>query len=248
MTTRIRDLEGVVARKDYHFIDPRVIQVRDGFNPRTDFSGEEELMASIIKNGVIEALKVKRDQNNNFILINGERRLRATLRAIAEGHDIKGIPCIVERPGISDIEALFVALITNTGKPLDPTEEAGAFQRFINYGLTTKEIAEHLGKSAEFVRQRLTLVDAAPAVKTAVKNGEISIAQGVSIVKESGGDPDQQQEALAQAPTKNTRRPKRSPLDAIKVRAAKLKRGQILDLIGYLQAKADEMKEAEAAE
>jgi ParB family chromosome partitioning protein len=249
MTTRIRQLEGVGARKDYYHVDPLRIIVKDGWNPRTDFSGEEDLMASIIENGVQVPLRVRRGlDDTEIVLIDGERRLRAVLRALDEGNEIKSVPCIFERTGISDTEALLMSLITNQGKPLDATEEAGAFRRFVNWGMTVQDIAKRIGKSAEFVRQRLTLVDAAPAVKTAVKNGEISIAQGVSIVKESHGDPDQQQVALAQAPTKNARSPKRSTFQTIKDRAAKLSRGQLLDLIGYLSAMADEMKEVEEAE
>jgi hypothetical protein len=43
MTTRIRQLEGVGNRKDYYYVDPRRITVQGGWNPRTDFEGEENL-------------------------------------------------------------------------------------------------------------------------------------------------------------------------------------------------------------
>ncbi|MEW5724145.1 MAG: ParB/RepB/Spo0J family partition protein [Thermodesulfobacteriota bacterium] len=240
MTTRIRQIEGVGARKDYYAVDPHRIIVQGGWNPRTDFSGEEDLMASIVENGVQVPLRVRRGQDESIILIDGERRLRAVLRAISEGHEIQSVPCIFERPGISDIEAMFLSLITNQGKPLDPAEEASAFQRLLNWGLTIKAIATRIGKSEAFVGQRLTLVDASPEVKAAIKDGEIGIVQGVNIVKESSGDLDKQREALASAPKKGVRRPKRSTLEVILEKAMKLKKDDLVTLINRLSVMTTE--------
>jgi ParB family chromosome partitioning protein len=214
-TTRFRDLDAVKTRRDVFQVDPQEIIVRDGWNPRTDFTGEEELRDSIIQNGVITPLRVRRKSENQIILVDGERRLRATLRAIKEGHDIVTVPCLQERPNISDVEALLNAIVANQGKPLDPVEEAEAYRRLHAWGLSPAEIGKRIGKSDQVVRQRLALVDASFEVKSAVKNDEISIKTATNIVRESGGDLQQQSEQLKSAPRKNNRRPRRALIDII---------------------------------
>jgi hypothetical protein len=141
-----------------------------------------------------------------------------------------------------------LALVTNQGKPLDPTEEAGAFRRFTAWGLTIQDIARRIGRSDEFIRQRLALVDASPEVRQAVKAGEISIGQGVRIVKSANGNLSEQRAALDLAPKKNERQPRLPLYDRIVAQAQKLPRGKVLDLIGRLNLLVDEMKEKEAAE
>lgn len=215
MTTRFRDLDAVKKRRDVFQVDPREIIVQDGWNPRTDFSGEEDLRDSIIENGVITPLRVKLGSEKQIILVDGERRLRATLRAISEGHDIATVPCLQERTGISDIEALLNAILANQGKPLDPIEEADAFRRLNAWGLTPNQIGKRIGRSGEHIRQRLALVDAAPEIKTAIQQDEISIKQATKIVNKSNGNIQKQKTELQSAPKKNTRKPRRTPVQII---------------------------------
>jgi ParB family chromosome partitioning protein len=215
MATKFRDLDAVKTRRDVFQVDPRQIVVQDGWNPRTDFTGEEELRDSIIENGVITPLRVRLDTDKQIILVDGERRLRATLRAIQEGHGIATVPCLQERAGISDVEALLNAIVANQGKPLDPVEEAEAYRRLNAWGLSPAEIGKRIGKSDQLVRQRLSLVDASFEVKSALKSDEISIKTATDIVRESGGDLQQQSEQLKSAPRKNNRRPRRALIDII---------------------------------
>jgi ParB/RepB/Spo0J family partition protein len=194
-------MDGIVGRGDQYRVDPRIIVVQDGWNPRTDFSGQDELKLSIIENGVRQPLRVKK-QDNRIILIDGERRLRATLQAIAEGHAIESVPAIFERNGVNDIEAMFTALITNEGKPLDPVEEATAFYRLQNWGVSVGDIARRMGKSESHVRNRLALVDAAPELKAAIQAKQVGTVDAVKIVKESGGNIEAQTKAIPEAKAK----------------------------------------------
>ena len=202
MTTRIRQLDGVGARKDYYHVDPRAIRVENGWNPRTDFAGLDDLKNSIIENGVLVPLRVKRGPDDEIILIDGERRLRATLTAIEEGRDIQSVPCIFERNGIGEIEAFFLSLLANQGEPLNPVEEAEAFRRLKGWGLSIAGIAKRIGKSPEFVRGRLALVDASPEVQNAVKTEQVGIKDAIKIVKNAGGNIKAQNKALAGTRTK----------------------------------------------
>lgn len=189
------DHEGIEGRDNLYKVNPRFIKVKDGWNPRTDFSGEDDLMKSIIENGVLQPLKVKK-VDGDIILIDGERRLRATLRAIAEGNDIATVPCTFARKEMSDIEALCFAIIANDGKRLDPVEEAEAFNRLRGWGLKPVAIAQKLGKSDVFVYKRLILVDASPELKEEIKAKGINLAEAEKIIKQSKGSIEKQRESI----------------------------------------------------
>jgi ParB family chromosome partitioning protein len=194
---QFRELTGVNARKDYFTVDPKSIVVKNGWNPRTDFDGEEELVNSIKENGVINPVRVTKE-NDKIVLIDGERRLRATLRAIAEGANIVSIPAIVEAANMNEIDRMFVTLLTNEGKKLTPIEEAEAYRRLINWGLSHEEIAKKMGKHVPQIYDRLRLLEASPAVREALKAKEITIAEVKEIVKESSGSIAKQSEKLAE--------------------------------------------------
>lgn len=192
----------VIKRSDVFHIDPAEIKVVDGWNPRTDFSGEDDLTASIKERGVIKPLIVKKNAANKLELVDGERRLRATLRARAEGAEIVSIPVQVEKRGTSDADLFIDAILSNGGKPFTPTEEANAFKRLLNWGFEVKGIAKRTGRSESHVRNRLELSEASPEVKKAVDAGEITIGQAMEITKEAGGSVERQGEGLSQAKEK----------------------------------------------
>ena len=183
--TKISKMDGVSGRSDVYSVDPRVIYVKEGWNPRTDFAGEEELRDSIIQNGVKIPLRVREDDEGDIVLIDGERRLRATMRAIDEGFDIKSVPCIFEKSDINEVDALVLAIIANDGKPFDPLEEAEAYQRFVNWGFTVDEIAKKIGRSNVSIYEKLALMSASPEVKEALKSKEITVREAAKISKKN---------------------------------------------------------------
>lgn len=182
--------ENIVGRSDVYHVKPNAIKITDEWNPRISFGDQDDidLKNSIIENGVRVPIRVKKTKDGEIVLVDGERRLRAVYLAIDEGNEIEGIPAIFERRGISDAEALIDALVANTGKPLNPIEEASAFNRLRNWGLSIRKIAEKIGKSFQFVQNRLKLVDASEDVKQKVVNKEINIGDAVNIVDESDGN------------------------------------------------------------
>lgn len=187
MGSSIRNNQAVQGYSEYFRINPTEIKVQTSFNPRENFDEEklEELKESIIENGVMVPLRVKLNADNQFILIDGERRLRATLKAIAEGHEIKAVPAIVERKTINEIDQLILALNTNTGEPLTALEEAKAIKRLLNYSLSISDISRKLGKSINVIRNRIALVDASPELQEEIKQGNINIYQAEKIIRKS---------------------------------------------------------------
>jgi ParB/RepB/Spo0J family partition protein len=196
MSHVLKDVEGFEKRADMFYVDPRKVKVVQGWNDRTDFTGEEELVASIKEIGVKQPIKVKRTKEKELELVDGERRLRATLKAIEQGSDIKSIPALVVSPKASEIDIYLDSIVSNTGKPLTPIEEANSFKRLIAWGISVQEIANKSGRSISHIRNRLELANAIPAVKEAVQNGDITVNDAQGMVKDSDGKVEPQKEAL----------------------------------------------------
>lgn len=128
----------------------------------------EELAVSIRENGILQPVLV-RPFGKGYQLIAGERRLTAAQRA-----GLLKIPAMVrDEP---DEKLLELALIENIQRePLNPIEEAQAYQRLIDATDSTQEkIAERLGKDRSTVANSLRLMKLPPAVKLVVAEGKLS--------------------------------------------------------------------------
>jgi ParB family transcriptional regulator, chromosome partitioning protein len=206
-TNNVRNNEAVLGRTDYYRLNPNQIKVLDGWNPRLSFDAQklEELKESIKENGVLVPLRVKMNNDGEFTLIDGERRLRATLLAISEGAEIVSVPAIVERKTMNEIDATILALTANQGEPLTMMEEANAIKKLQNYGLKPEEIAKKLGKSVPTVYNRLSLLDASPELIEQMENGEVSFTDVKKIVNESDGI-ESQKEKLEEVKAKKAAR------------------------------------------
>lgn len=188
-TTNARNHESVVGRTDFYRVDPTKIKVVDGWNPRASFDAVklDELKESIKENGVLVPIRVKMNNEGEMTLIDGERRLRATLLAIADGVQIVSIPAIIERKTMNEIDSLVLAMTANTGEPLTMMEEAVSIKKLQNYGLKPEDIAKKLGKSLPTVYNRLSLLDASPELIEEMEKGEVSFSDVKKIVKDSDG-------------------------------------------------------------
>lgn len=188
-TTNARNHESVVGRTDFYRVDPTKIKVVDGWNPRSSFDATklDELKESIKENGVIVPIRVKMNNEGEMTLIDGERRLRATLLAIADGAQIVSIPAIIERKTMNEIDQLCMSFMTNMGEPLTKIEEAHTFRRLMNYGLSVADIAKKLGRSYQMISNRLMLLDASPEILNELENGSVSYSDVINTVKDSDG-------------------------------------------------------------
>lgn len=136
-------------------LDIDAIHVEDGFNPRTEFDPDEhrELVASIEQHGIAQALTVRPNGGTHYILVAGERRLRA-----ARDAGVKQVPVLI-REGDG---ALAAALAENLIRAdLNPVEEAQAILRLAELERlgTNKEVAARIGKSAGYVGDRRRLLN-----------------------------------------------------------------------------------------
>lgn len=202
-----RNHEAVVGRNDIYRVDPTKVKVVSGWNPRSSFDAQkmEELKDSIKENGVLMPIRVKINSNDEMVLIDGERRLRATLLAISEGVEILSVPAFIERKTMNEIEMLVHAMVSNQGEPLTMVEEANAIGKLHKYGLKIEDIAKKLGKSYQTINNRLSLLDASPELIEEMEKGEVSFSDVKKIVKDSDGL-DSQQEKLKEVKEKKAKR------------------------------------------
>jgi ParB family chromosome partitioning protein len=139
--------------------------------PRKNFDQEElaDLASSILEHGVIQPLIVTKGENENeYILIAGERRLEASKLA-----QLEKVPAIVREA--TDREMLLLALIENVQRAdLNPIETAEAYNYLAEqFSLTHKEIGELVGKKRPTVSNTLSLLNASAQVKQALLDGKI---------------------------------------------------------------------------
>lgn len=138
--------------------------------PRKVFAEEalSELASSIAEKGVLQPIVVRR-KGENYEIVAGERRWRASSRA-----GLHEIPAIVKE--FSDSEALQVALIENIQRQdLDPIEEAEAYGRLItDYDLTQDDVALAVGKSRVTVTNALRLLKLPANVLAMLADGRLT--------------------------------------------------------------------------
>lgn len=181
----------ITKRTDIYNIDPRNVVVVDNFNVRRDFA-IDELKEQIKAQGVLNPITVvpfkDEDGNEKYRLVDGERRLRATLAAISEGADIKRVKAIFLPRNTKEEDLLIEQMMRNEGKNFTEYEQAIMFQRFRDkFGYTQSEIASKFCKSATFVGRCLSLLELAPEIQEKLEKGEIStgaVRQIVGLNKE----------------------------------------------------------------
>lgn len=140
--------------------------------PRQKMDPEQlqELADSILEHGVIQPLIVTHDESQDqYILIAGERRLRASQLA-----GLETIPVLVREA--TSQQQLELALIENVQRAdLTALETAEAYEHLKEeFSLSHEEIASRVGKSRTAVTNTLRLLKLPPVVKNALADGIIS--------------------------------------------------------------------------
>jgi len=128
--------------------------VPNPYQPRTVFDDEKinELCQTIRTHGLIQPIVV-RVRNNQFELIAGERRWRASKKL-----GMERIPAIVKE--FNDTQTASIALIENLQREgLTAIEEAIAYQKLIElHNLTQESLAQRLGKGQSTIANKLRLL------------------------------------------------------------------------------------------
>lgn len=149
------------------------------FQPRTNFNEDslQELASSIKELGVIQPITVRKLGFNNYQLISGERRLRASKLV-----GLTTVPAYIRIA--NDNESLIMALVENIQRhDLDPIEIALSYQRLINeIQLTQEQMSERVGKKRSTIANYLRLLKLDPIIQTGIRDGFISMGHGRAII------------------------------------------------------------------
>lgn len=140
--------------------------------PRHNFDEKEleELSRSIKEHGIIQPLIVAKIAPEQYELIAGERRLKASKLA-----GLQMVPVIV-REEAGEREKLELALVENVQRhDLNPIEEGKAFKKLIEeFDLTQEQISEKVGKSRSAVANKTRLLALPIEIQRALIEGKIS--------------------------------------------------------------------------
>lgn len=157
--------------------------------PRATFDDEAlaELADSIRTLGVIQPITVKRNTDNEYVIISGERRWRASKAA-----GLATIPAYIREVDDANLHAM--ALVENIQRQdLNAIEIALGLQRLVDEcGLTQDSLAEKVGKKRSTVANYMRLLRLPDEVQLALKEGLISMGHAKAIA----GVPDEKQLAL----------------------------------------------------
>lgn len=148
--------------------------------PRKEFD-EEKLKAlseSIKSVGVLQPIVLKPKDKENYMIIAGERRYRASLLA-----GKKEIPAVIKDIPIKDI--MEIALIENLQREdLNAIEEALAYKGLIdNYKVTQEEISEAVGKSRPHIANTIRLLHLQKKVIDMIESGDITPGHGKALLR-----------------------------------------------------------------
>ncbi len=125
------------------------------YQPRYVFEDKkiEELSLSIKEHGVFQPIIVKR-VGDDYVIISGERRYRASIRA-----GLKTIPAIVRDYEKSKMVEL--AIVENLQREdLTPAEEAYGYQALMKeLGYNQTELAKKVGKSRSYITNALGILN-----------------------------------------------------------------------------------------
>ena len=146
-------------------IKPNPYQPRKNFDEKT----LEELSISIKKHGILQPLLVEKVTDDEYRIIAGERRYRASCLA-----DIKTIPVIVKE--FSNLDRMEIAVTENVQREnLNPLEEAMAYYYLISEGgLSQEEVSARIGKSRSAIANSIRLLYLPQPMQDAILEGKIT--------------------------------------------------------------------------
>ena len=145
--------------------------VPNPYQPRKEFESEalSELADSIRQYGVLQPLLVAPGKDGTYILIAGERRLRASIMA-----GLGTVPVIVSEYTTQQIAE--IALIENLQrKDLHYLEEAEGYEKLVNtFHLTQESMAIRVGKRQSTIANKLRLLRLPVSVRNKLHDNKLT--------------------------------------------------------------------------
>ncbi|MDD5406749.1 MAG: ParB/RepB/Spo0J family partition protein [Sulfurovaceae bacterium] len=146
--------------------------VPNPYQPRKYFDDEalKELSESITQHGLLQPIVVIK-KDNGYLLVAGERRLRAHKLA-----NLSTVKAIVVQVDIDNIKLRELALVENIQREdLNPIELANSYSELIEvHNITHDELSNVVHKSRSQITNTLRLLSLIPEVQENLVNGKIT--------------------------------------------------------------------------
>ena len=147
--------------------------------PRTDFDDEalEELAASIRANGIISPITLRKISDDNYQIIAGERRYRASKLA-----GLDKIPAYIR--DVDDGQVMEMALIENIQREdLNAIEIALSYNSLVaTLNITQEALAERVGKKRATITNYLRLLKLPAEIQMGLKDKKIDMGHARALV------------------------------------------------------------------
>ncbi len=197
--------------------------------PRKAFPDKEleELASSIREFGVIQPIIVKRS-GEEYMLIAGERRLRASIMA-----GLDKIPAVIREADEKD--TALIALVENVQREnLSFIEEASAYRSLmLDYGLTQDEIAKRVGKQQSTISNKIRLLALPEELIVAITENRLSERHARALLKV--GDNSQRKHILSKIISHglNVKQTEKLIVDFLEKTEAERRKAEKLRFISY---------------
>jgi ParB/RepB/Spo0J family partition protein len=185
--TSAKSGQPVFEKEAYLMVPPNLIIHDEKLNPRLDYGNIEELMLSILENGIRNPLKGY-EKEGKIILKDGHRRMRAVKMAIDQGKKIERVPIIIEKRPLNEEERTLEFLIYNEGKPLTMLEQSEVIRRLLNFGWKTTDVVKKTGKARGYIENLISLTAAPVKVLHYVREEKISAHAVIQIMAAMKGN------------------------------------------------------------
>ena len=164
---------GAIADISIDKIEANPFQPRDSFNE----TSLKELTDSIIEQGIIQPITVRKLGFDKYQLISGERRFRAAKIA-----GLKEIPTYIRVA--NDEQMLEMALVENIHREnLNSIEIAISYQRLMEEcELTQQRLSEKIGKNRTTISNYIRLLKLPAEIQIAIRDGELSMGHARAII------------------------------------------------------------------
>jgi ParB family chromosome partitioning protein len=153
--------------------------VANPYQPRTDFEQEalEELAESIKIHGIIQPVTLRKLSDQQYQLISGERRFRASQMA-----GLTEIPAYIRTA--DDQTMLEMALIENIQREdLNAIEVAYSYQRLIDEcNLTQEQLSTRVAKKRSTITNYLRLLKLPAEIQQGIKQGKITMGHARALI------------------------------------------------------------------
>ena len=176
--SKVKDDDGkqidVLAKISVEFISRNPYQPRFNIDPVS----LDELKKSILTNGLIQPITVRRTPDHKYQLISGERRLQA-----CKDIGFKEIPAYIIEV-TSDELMLALALIENIQREkLNAIEVGSAYKRLMDEcHLTQEQIAERVGKDRTTVANTIRLLKLPQKIQDALIQDKITSGHARALI------------------------------------------------------------------